>query len=207
MIDELVIRALISGLTQSALCGDWSTETEPSVLRTMGRDSAKALDVPVAMEMVALLQHFGATLPVRCAALGGEASVNLLAGVVWDNSERILLLLEVAANTLGDTAHWISDALPSDTIRALPGVLALPFTVEHQGVGSDAKPVLFPDWFCVYYPHASGAHAFPILALKSVMRHDAFGGDWVNAAVGRMAHYSLPRAQAEDFVSRGVRAR
>ena len=88
----------------------------------------------------------------------------------------------------------------------MPGVLALPFTIENQGDGDDAQAVLFPDWIAVFYPHARAEHAFPILTLRSVLASEAFGGDWVDAAVGRMGFYGLPRQLAEQFVSKGVRS-
>lgn len=206
-MQELVIRAQIAALTDAALCGDWAVSTSPSVLRAMGQDSLKARDIPVAMEMIALLQHFGATLPVRLEALGGEAAIDLQGGVVWDQSGKLVLMLPVEAGALNETAHWLADALPSQKLRAMAGVLALPFTVEPHGEGDEAEAVLFPEWFAVYYPYGRASHAFPILALRSILHHGEFGGDWVNVAVGRMAHYSLPREVAEQFVSHGTRYR
>jgi len=64
--------------------------------------------------------------------------------------------------------------------------------------------VLFPDWMAVFYPHARAEHAFPILALRPVLSNDAFGGDWVDAAIGHMGFYGLPRKLAEQFVAKGT---
>lgn len=94
--------------------------------------------------------------------------------------------------------------LPSAKIKAMPGLLVLPFTIENTGEGDAAQAVLFPDWMAVFYPHSRHEHAFPILALRSVLSHDAFGGDWVDAAVGRMGFYGLPRNLAEHFVAKGM---
>ena len=109
---------------------------------------------------------------------------------------------DIPANTFGDIAYWIADNLPSPQIKAMPGLLALPFTIEKVGDGAEAQEVLFPEWFAVFYPHAKPEHAFPILALRSVLSHAEFGGDWVNAAVGRMGFYGLPRKVAEQFVAK-----
>ncbi len=204
-MEELVIRAQIAVLTDAALCGDWKGSNVPSVLRAMGQDSVKARDIPAAMEMVALLQHFGATLPVRLSTLGGDAPVELQAGVVWDQGGKLVLMVAVDAGALEHIAHWVADALPSQELRAMPGVLAMPFSVEAHGEGEGAEAVLFPEWFTVYYPYGRADLAFPILALRSILHHEQFGGDWVNVAIGRMAHYSLPRELAEHFLAHGTR--
>ena len=135
----------------------------------------------------------------------GSQDVELSPGIVWGGS-KLLALLDIPAGAFEEMAHWIADSLPSAKIRAMPGVLALPFTIENQGDGDDAQAVLFPDWIAVFYPHARAEHAFPILTLRSVLASDAFGGDWVDAAVGRMGFYGLPRQLAEQFVSKGVRS-
>ena len=207
-IEAFAIRSVIASLTNAAMGGDWEANEQPSVLQVMGRDPAKARDVPVAMEMVALLQHFADRLAVRdVPELGeiGSQDVELSPGIVWGGS-KLLALLDIPAGAFEEMAHWIADSLPSAKIRAMPGVLALPFTIENQGDGDDVQAVLFPDWIAVFYPHARAEHAFPILTLRSVLASEAFGGDWVDAAVGRMGFYGLPRQLAEQFVSKGVRS-
>ena len=205
-IEAFAIRSVIASLTNAAMGGDWEADDKASVLQVMGRDPLKARDVPVAMEMVALLQHFVDRLAVRDVPEMGEVGsqdVGLSPGIVWGGS-KLLALLEIPAGAFEEMAHWIADSLPSAKIRAMPGVLALPFTIENKGEGEDAQAVLFPDWIAVFYPHARAEHAFPILTLRSVLANDAFGGDWVDAAVGRMGFYGLPRKLAEQFVSRGT---
>ena len=205
-IHSMAIRSVIASLSDAAMCGDWQGSDKASVLRAMGRDSLQARDVPVAMEMIALLQHFATRLDVRdVPGLGeeGKEDVELAPGIVWGGS-KLLVLLNVPAGAFEDIAHWVADSLPSAKIKAMPGVLALPFTIESTGEGDEAQAVLFPDWVAVFYPHGRQEHAFPILALRSVLSNDAFGGDWVDAAVGRMGFYGLPRKLAEHFVARGV---
>ena len=113
-------------------------------------------------------------------------------------------LLDVPVGAFEDIAHWVADSLPSAKIKAMPGVLTLPFTIESTSEGDEVKAVLFPDWVTVFYPHGCQEHAFPILALRSVLSNEAFGGDWVDAAVGRMGFYGLPWKFAEHFVARGM---
>ena len=91
-----------------------------------------------------------------------------------------------------------------ERVQRDPG-LAMPFSVEAHGEGEGAEAVLFPEWFTVYYPYGRADLAFPILALRSILHHEQFGGDWVNVAIGRMAHYSLPRELAEHFLAHGTR--
>ena len=54
-IEAFAIRSVIASLTNAAMGGDWEANEQPSVLQVMGCDPVKARDVPVAMEMVALL--------------------------------------------------------------------------------------------------------------------------------------------------------
>ncbi len=202
-IQAVAIRSVIASLTDAAMCGDWQGSDAASVLRVMGRNSLQARDVPVAMEMIALLQHFATRLDVRDVPGLDKEDVELAPGIVWGGS-KLLVLLDIPAGAFEDIAHWVADSLPSTKIKAMPGVLALPFTIESTGEGDEAQAVLFPDWVAVFYPHARAEHAFPILTLRSVLSNEAFGGDWVDAAVGRMGFYGLPRKLAEQFVARGT---
>ena len=81
----VAIRSVIASLTDAAMCGDWQRSDAASVLRVMGRNPLQARDVPVAMEMIALLQHFSTRLDVRdVPGLGeeGEEDVELAPGIV-----------------------------------------------------------------------------------------------------------------------------
>lgn len=185
-MDHAEARAQIAMLTDAALCGDWAGGASASVLGVMGCSAPKARDVPVAMEMVSLLQHFSMSHSMHGFAPQGE-SLALAPGIAWCGS-RALLLIEVGAGAFEEIAYWISDRLPSAQIKAMPGILALPFTVESPAAGA----MLFPDWFAVFYPHGRQEHAFPILALQSALAHEDIGADWVAAALGRMGFYGLP---------------
>src|SRR6218665_963435 len=134
----------MGGVGGAARCGDWQGSDAASVLRVMGRNPLQARDVPVAMEMVALLQHFATRLDVRdVPGLGveGQEDVELTPGIVWGGS-KLLVLLDVPAGAFDDIAYWVADSLPSAKIKAMPGVLALPFTIESTGEGDEAQAVL-----------------------------------------------------------------
>lgn len=199
------IRAEIATLTDAAMCGDWEFGEAASVLRAMGRNTLQAKDVPGAMEMVALLQHFAPRLRVIDTSSLGEdgKDVELAQGIVW-GSGKLLLLIEIPVGEFENIAYWVADTLPSSKIKAMPGVLALPFTVESPGEDGNGHRVLFPDWFAVFYPHGKAEHAFATLVLRSMLSHEALGGDWVDVAVSRMGFYGLPRQLAEQFVSKGT---
>ena len=184
--EHAAVRGQIASLADAALCGDWAGGGPDSVLRAMGCSASKARDVPVAMEMIALLQHFAKSHALQGFPSEG-APMALAPGIAWDGS-RAVLLLDVAAGSFDEIAYWIGDRLPSAQVKAMPGVLALPFTVESPAAGA----MLFPDWFAVFYPHGRPSHAFPVLALQSAMAHEDIGADWVGAALGRMAFYGLP---------------
>ncbi len=201
------IRAEIATLTDAAMCGDWEFGEAASVLRAMGRNTLQAKDVPGAMEMVALLQHFAPRVRVIDTPCLGEdgKDVELAQGIVWGDG-KLLLLIEIPEGEFENIAYWVADTLPSSKIKAMPGVLALPFTIENAGEDGSGQRVLFPDWFAVFYPHGMAEHAFATLVLRSMLSHEALGGDWVDVAVGRMAYYALPREKAEKFVAKGTKA-
>lgn len=202
-----VILGEIEALTNAALCGEvlYRDMAQASVLRTMGNSALQSRDVPVAMEMIALLQHFAPRLGVLDnTGLGDDGQdVELAPGVLWGGS-KLLLLIDVPAGQFEDISHWVADSLPSAKIKAMPGILALPFTIEQKGDEADAQALLFPEYFAVFYPHGKADNAFLTLTMRSVLEHEAIGGDWVDAAVARMGFYGLPRRLAEQFVSRGV---
>ena len=198
------LRDRIAALAVQTMGGDWDASAKPALLSVMGTDALKARDVPVAMEMASLLYMHIEHADMHERAIGPfHEDVALSPGLVWDSRGKLVLMLEVPEDSLSAVAGWLADGLQSARVCSLPGVLALPFTVERPA-GDDGEEVLFPDWFAVFYPHGRQEHAFPILALRSVLSNEAFGGDWVDAAVGRMGFYGLPRKLAEHFVARGV---
>lgn len=203
------IRAEIQALTEAAMCGEvlYPSEVKTSVLRAMGRNELQARDVPGAMEMIALLQHFAPRLSVldkSVPGLGDDGQdVALAPSLLWGGS-KLLLLIEVPAGEFESIAYWVADTLPSHKLKAMPGILALPFTIAAAGEGEQATPTLIPDWFAVFYPHGKPEHAFVTLVLRSMLSNDAVGGDWVDVAVARMGFFGLPRQNAENFVNKGT---
>lgn len=189
------IRAMIASLTAAALCGDWESDTI-SVLQLMGRNALQARDVPAAMEMISLLQHFAPRIPVLKLENEFKENTALRSGLFWGESSKLILLLDISAGGLDEVACWIADNLPSAKIKSMPGLLAIPFTVEKKGHDDSAQNVLFPDWVTVFYPYSRAENAFPILTLRSVLSHDAFSDGWVEAAIERLGFYGLPRNES-----------
>jgi hypothetical protein len=153
-----------------------------------------ATDVPAAFEMYALLEHGLGRYPF--SVVTGAIDVHdLRAGVRYDQaSGRLLALVPVGQGELPYVAHWISNQLLSERVRAMPGLLALPFAVEQH----DGQTHLLPEWFCAYYVDGMAVHCVPLLALKSVVDDERFD-DWVGTAIARMDAYGLPRAKNINY--------
>ena len=127
-IEAFAIRSVIASLTNAAMGGDWEANEQPSVLQVMGRDPAKARDVPVAMEMVALLQHFADRLAVRdVPELGeiGSQDVELSPGIVWGGS-KLLALLDIPAGAFEEMAIGLPTAFRAQRSGRCPVCLPCP---------------------------------------------------------------------------------
>ena len=59
---------------------------------------------------------------------------------------------------------------------------------------------LLPEWFAAFYVRGEPGHCIPILALRSVLADQRFGGDWVAVALERMTAFALPQEQAASAV-------
>src|SRR6218665_1105522 len=88
--------------------------------------------------------------------------------------------------------------------RRCPVCSPSPSPSRAPGKGTRPRAVLFPEWMGVFYQHGRAENASPILALRPVLSNDAFGGVWVDAAIGHMGFYGLPRKLAEQFVAKGT---
>ena len=153
-------------------------------------------DIPAAFEMYTLLAHYLDVLPVRQAPLAfGADTLQLEPGIVMDDAgSKVVALLPVKANQLGEVAFWLADALPSREVKAMPGMLALMFSVETH---DDIKHLL-PEWLAAFYVQGEQKHCVPVLALKSVLEDERFGGDWVAVALHRLTEFALPQADAQQ---------
>jgi len=150
-------------------------------------------DIPAAFEAYSLLSFFLDKLPMRSCVFEASHPVDLAPAILHDATAGLLVaLLPVGAGGLTFFAHWITDNLRSDQVKRMPGVLALPFSIERH----DELEHLLPEWFAAFYVHGDPGHCIPILTLRSVLTDERFGGDWVDTALARMASFALPKEQA-----------
>ena len=101
--------------------------------------------------------------------------------------------IPVATGQMELIAYWIAEGIPSSSLKARPGLLALPFSIETHG----ELRLLLPEWFGVYYVNSSIDEGFPVLALRSVTLDERFA-DWVKVATTRMPLFGLPAKRPED---------
>lgn len=150
------------------------------------RDKNIQKDIPAAFEMYTLLQHFSDSLP-----LFDIAPTALKSGIYIDAQKQTVVgIVPIPEDMLGYISCWITDSMHSAEVKRMPGLLALPFSIEKH----DDIEMLIPEWFAVFYVDGSVDHCIPVLALKSVTEDERFG-DWVDVALHRMEHFNLP-AQA-----------
>lgn len=194
----------LSELVTAAIGGDIFSETGGGFVTVMakGAPSIKT-DIPAAFEMYSLLEHFLKTLPNSVTPMGPDSPVmELSSGIrVSADGDKLVALIPINAGELADIAFWLADGLPSREIKKMPGLLALPFSIEVH----DEIQHLVPEWFAAFYVKGIADHCIPILALKSVMNDQRFGGDWVAVAIHRMTAFSLPQADAEAAAGSNVK--
>ena len=187
----------LEAFVAQAISGDIFAQAGGGFVSVMAKSSpAIQKDIPAAFEMYTLLEHYLKSLPVRHAAIGyGAKMLDLEPGIVVDDDGRkVIALLPIQATQLAQVAFWLADALPSQEVKAMPGTLALMFSVEtHEGTEH-----LLPEWMAVFYVQGDARHCVPILALKSVLEDERFGGDWVAVALHRLTDFSLPQADAQQ---------
>jgi hypothetical protein len=178
------------GLINTAIGSDVDVVADEGsgFLAIMGKSNPNIRqDVPAAFEMYTLLSHYLPKLPLHAVPLGG-VDVLLTPSVLYDSAAgRVVALIPIEANQMELVAYWITDQLRSSTVKAMAGLLALPFSVEeHDGVRH-----MIPEWFGAFYVNGNEDHCVPILALRSVTYDQRFG-DWVAVALERMQVFGLP---------------
>ena len=186
------MREKVQALLNTAESGDTGSIL---ALMGMGRPSA-AQDVPAAAEMLGLLRHFETTLPFLDAPFPG--ALQMTPGI-YSQSDKLVALVPIGAGELDLIAYWISQSLQSPKISALPGLLALPFSIEEH----DGQEWLIPEWFALFYVDASAEHCVPILTLRSILDDGRFG-DWVTVALTRSGIFGLPTEAATHAASRVI---
>lgn len=191
----------VNALIDQAISGDVLTGEGGGFIKVMASKDSHAVenDIPTAFEMYTLLQYFVERLPFKAVDLHEEAAPLDLTPMVAHDDERsrIVALLPVTEDLpLGTIAHFIADRLPSAEVKAMPGLLALPFVVENY----DGADHLIPEWYAAFYKDGDPGHCFPILTMRSVLNEDRFSGDWVDVALHRMGVFRLPSEAAQAAI-------
>lgn len=186
---------LMALLSAAETCG------AESVLTAMGKhvNAQVAQDVPAAAEMFGLLRHFLGRLPHRELDAGRGLA---LAPGVYQHQEHghVVALVPVGSGELEFVAYWISQSVQSPKLLAMPGLLALPFSIEEH----DGQRWLIPEWFAVFYVDSDPGHCVPLLALRSVLDDGRFS-DWVTAALVRATvAFGLPTGDASRAVEQVI---
>lgn len=149
-------------------------------------------DVPCAFEVYSLLHHYLDSLSMEMAQDGHV--VNLRHSIQFNEQhQRLMLMINVGANELEYVAHWIADRLPSNQVKAMAGILVVPFMIETW----DDKKHLIPEWCAAFYVSGNADHCVPILVMQSVLSNNQFGGDWVESALNRLEVFGLPVGKAK----------
>jgi len=189
----------ISAMIEAAIGDDVLTDEGGGFVSIMGKSSPSIRqDIPAAFESYTLLSHFLDRLPVRPASLEAARPISDLSPAILHDemAARLIALLPIGAGELTAVAYWLTDSLRSNQVKQMDGVLALPFSIEsHAGVAH-----LLPEWFAAFYVRGEPSHCIPILALRSVLTDQRFGGDWVGVALERMTVFALPQEQAASAV-------
>lgn len=186
----------LHSLIQAAIGGDVISEEGGGFVTVMAQSNPHIRqDIPSAFEMYTLLDHFLGSS--RISELPRDSALTDLApSILIDRKAgRVLALIAIPALQMELIAFWLAEGLRSQTVKNMPGILAMPFSIEVR----DEVEHLIPEWFAAFYVDGKPEHCVPILALRSVTGDDRFG-DWVSIALERMQHFGLPCTSATDAV-------
>lgn len=189
-------RDAIEAMIAAAIGGNVLTGEDGGFVKVMARNKPQIQqDIPAAFEMYTLLSHYIGTLPLQAVAFD-SAEQSLAPAIRYDEAQgRLVALIPLAPGEMELVAYWVSGGLRSDMVKAMAGVLALPFSIETH----DNVPHLVPEWFAAFYVGASEDHCVPILTLPSITSDERIG-DWVEVALLRMPMFGLPCANAAEAV-------
>lgn len=151
-----------------------------------------AADIPAAFEYFSLLEHVITTcnpIEIVLTESSRKFSVNgLSTGVyVTEAQKQLLLAIQVEAGMLSYVAHWITETIPSEKIKALPGTLVIPFALEDHGNAS----FLLPEWCAAFYVDGEDEKCIPVITLRSVLHTESIPPDWTLSALYRLHSYDL----------------
>jgi hypothetical protein len=192
--NTLSLRGELLSLIEAAIAGDLLNEDRCGFVTVMARSKPHIRqDIPAAFEMYTLLTHYLGTLPLHAVTLGCS-EVPLAPGILFDvPSGRLLVLIPVDAHQMEDIAYWVASGVRSPAVKAMAGLLALPFSIEAR----EETRHLIPEWFAAFYVGGSADHCVPVLALRSIVLDPRFA-DWVAVALERMPVFGLPCARADQ---------
>lgn len=189
----------VQKLIDAAISADVIDDSNAGFIGVMGKSSPGIrTDIPAAYEAYTLLSHYLTRLPDCSLDLDeGLHVVPVKPAILHDaKRSRLVALLPIRAGELTEIAFWLTSNIPSEQVKRMAGVLALPFSIEtHEG-----NEMMLPEWFAALYVNADASHCIPLLTLKSVMQDQRFGGDWVAVALERMKIFSLPTESASTAV-------
>lgn len=195
-LDAAAQRQVIEAMIESAIGGDVLTDEDGGFVKVMAKNKPHIQqDIPAAFEMYTLLSHFLPTLPLHAVALE-LTPPSLSPSIRFDQAQgRLVALIPLSAGEMELVAYWVSGGLRSDIVKAMAGILALPFSVETR----DDVSHLVPEWFAAFYVGGSQEHCVPILTLPSITTDERIG-DWVEVAFLRMPLFGMPCARASEAV-------
>lgn len=191
----MLTQETINEMINAAISGDVLTGDGGGFVAIMAKNSPSIRqDIPVAFEMYTLLSHFLNRLPFLATQLSeNKLDVTLTPSILHDHATgRVVALLPIRDGEISDVAYWLADGLPSGRVKQMAGILAIPFSIEEH----DSTKHLLPEWFAAFYVAGDAHHCVPILALRSVISDQKFGGDWVDIALNRMTVFCLPNLDA-----------
>lgn len=182
-IDAMVVNAI-------------SADRPDGLINQMGRLSATQKDIPMAFEMLTLLQYHQRKLALQDCVFDDDSEASLQPGIAYEitgDAGKLLMKMPYDINSLQHEAHWIVDRFASSSRKALAGLLALPFMLMKSAEGWQ----LMPDWTVAVIPDDHGVRSlFPILTFGSMVELKQIGADWVPYALHRLAAYGLPVSEA-----------
>lgn len=159
-------------------------------------------DVPIVFEMFSLLAYATSKLPIAVFDFENDAEIDLNQFkntiVVSEAKNKLILLLTVNAGDLPYVAHWIADSIPSQQVKNMAGLLAIPFSIElHAG-----KPFILPEWCAAFYVNNNREHCIPTVTLRSMANSniESFSGDWIENALHRLSFFNLPVRDAREAI-------
>ena len=186
----------IAALADAAISADVMSDHNCGFVSVMAKSNPNVQqDIPAAFEMYTLLSHYLNKLPFHVVTLDG-ADVQLTPAMLYDEAAgKVVVLISIPTQELNCIAYWIAGGIRSNKVRAMDGVLALPFSIETH----DNVRYLIPEWFAAFYIGGSKDHCVPSLTLQSVTLDERFS-DWVALAFARMPMFGLPCATANAAI-------